>query len=144
MGHDTILFNCSIHCYDECMDLIALTGLLILVGLSIFQLLLILGKPLGDFSWGGQHKVLPTKLRIASVFSIVLYVVFALFLVSKAGIADIIPDSPLLNIGMWVFTGYFTLGIFMNAISRNKKERALMTPVALLLAVVFLLTALGY
>jgi surface polysaccharide O-acyltransferase-like enzyme len=125
------------------MSLVALTGLLALFALSIFQLLLILGKPLGEFAWGGQHKILPKRLRVASATSIVLYLVFALFLASKAGIMEFMPNSQFIDIGMWVFTGYFILGVFMNAVSRNKKERALMTPVALLLAVVFLLTALG-
>ena len=119
------------------MILVALLGILILASLSVFQLLLIAGKPLGDYAWGGQHKVLPTKLRIASVFSIILYVVFGVFLASKAGFMSVIPDSSFLWVVMWVFTGYFVLGVFMNAISRNKKERALMTPVAVSLVVIF-------
>ncbi len=124
------------------MIIAAVIGLFILISLSVFQLLLALGYPLGEFAWGGQHKILPKKLRVASIFSIVLYIVFTLFLVSKAGIVSIIPDSPLLTIGMWVFTSYFILGIFMNAISRSKKERALMTPIALLLAAVFFVTTI--
>jgi len=124
------------------MTFIAIIGLAVLLGLALFQLLLILGKPLGDFAWGGQYKVLPRKLRIASICSIFLYIVFATFLASKAGIVAIITQQPLLDIGMWIFTAYFMLGIFVNLISRNKKERALMTPVALVLAIVFLITAL--
>ena len=124
------------------MTFVAIVGLVVLLGLALFQLLLILGKPLGDFAWGGQHKVLPRKLRIASICSILLYIVFAIFLASKAGIVAIITQQPLLDIGMWIFTAYFILGIFVNLISRNKKERALMTPVALLLAIAFLITAL--
>lgn len=125
------------------MDFIALAGLLILFGLCIFQILLIFGWPLGDFAWGGTHHVLPTKLRIASIFSIVLYMVFAAFLVTKAGMVNLIDDSSLLNVGMWVFTGYFVLGIFMNAISRSKQERIMMAPIALLLALVFLATTVS-
>jgi len=124
------------------MTFVAIIGLVVLLGLALFQLLLILGKPLGDFAWGGQHEVLPRKLRIASICSILLYIVFAIFLASKAGIVAIITQQPLLDIAMWVFTAYFILGIFVNLISRNKKERALMTPVALVLAIVFLIAAL--
>ena len=124
------------------MTFVAIIGLVVLLGLALFQLLLILGKPLGDFAWGGQHEVLPRKLRIASICSILLYIVFAIFLASKAGIVAIITQQPLLDIAMWVFTAYFILGIFVNLISRNRKERALMTPVALLLAIAFLITAL--
>lgn len=105
----------------------------------MFQLLLISGKPYGEFAWGGQHTILPQRFRIASISSIVLYVVFGIFLVSKAGLVHIIPEGSFLTIAMWVFTSYLILGIFVNAISRSKKERIVMTPVALLLAIVFLL-----
>lgn len=125
------------------MNLMAYLGIFILFGLSVFQLLLILGKPLGDFAWGGQYTVLPKKFRVASVFSIILYAIFAIFLASKAGIANIITNQSLLSVGVWVIAVYFVLGIFMNAISRSKKERAVMTPVAFLLSVVFLTVALG-
>lgn len=121
--------------------LIAYAGLLILFGLSVFQLSLILGKPFGEYAWGGQQRVLPKKLRIASVSSIVLYVVFGVFLASKAGITQLIPESSFLDTGMWVLTGYFALGVLMNGISRSKKERMVMTPIALLLAVIFFAVA---
>lgn len=125
------------------MTFIVIVGLLILVGLSVFQFLLIIGKPLGDYAWGGQRRVLPKKLRIASVFSIFLYLVFVLFLISKAGMVNVIIDATVVNVGMWIFTIYFTVGIFVNAISRSKKERMLMTPVAASLAVVFAVATLA-
>lgn len=125
------------------MLLVALLGVLILAALSVFQLLLAVGKPLGSYAWGGQHKVLPKRLRVASLFSVVLYIVFGIFLASKAGLATVIQDGMFLAVGMWVFTSYFVLGIFMNAISRSDKERMLMTPVAFSLAVVFLLVTLN-
>lgn len=123
------------------MTIIALIGLVVLLGLSIFQLLLVVGKPLGEYAWGGQHKVLPQKLRVGSAISIILYLIFALFLVSKAGIVSVITSTSLLTIGTWVLAGYFALGVVMNAISRSKKERMVMTPVALVLAIIFFATA---
>lgn len=121
---------------------VALLGISILVALSIFQLLLILGKPLGKYAWGGQHAILPQRLRIASAFSIVLYVVFGVVLASQAGLISVIPNGSFLTVASWVLTAYFVLGVFMNAISRSKQERAVMTPIALVLAVLFLLVAL--
>lgn len=125
------------------MSYFALFGVIILAALSLFQTLLVFGKPLGNYAWGGQHTVLPKRLRIASVFSIVLYVVFGIFLVSKAGLVSIVPNEWYLTTTMWIFTLYFMLGIVMNAISRSKKERELMTPVALSLAVIFLIVTLN-
>ena len=116
-------------------------GCMILAALTIFQAALILGAPLGRYAWGGKHAVLPTKLRIASVSSIILYVAFAVVLVSKAGVAEIIDNKNFIDTAMWVLTAYFIVGVLMNAASRSKLERNLMTPTALLLALVFLMVA---
>ncbi|MES2876149.1 MAG: hypothetical protein V4678_01635 [Patescibacteria group bacterium] len=119
---------------------VALTAL---AALCIFQLALILGAPLGKFAWGGANRVLPIKFRVASSVSIALYIIFSLFLVSKAGWLDVISDSRILDISMWVFSIYFLIGIAMNAVSRSKPERYLMTPVAAILAVSFLIVTLS-
>ena len=125
------------------MEYIAYIGLLLLSGLAIFQFLLILGVPLGKFAWGGKVAVLPVKLRVSSAVSILLYGIFAVFLISKAGIAPIIPEGIFLTVGMWVLTVYFFVCISMNAISKSKNERNVMTPVAAVLSIVFLLITLG-
>lgn len=53
----------------------ALIITILLTLLAIFQLALVCGAPLGKFAWGGQHKVLPPKLRIGSGIAIVLYAI---------------------------------------------------------------------
>lgn len=116
----------------------ALLASLILLGLAVFQMALILGAPIGRFAWGGSHDILPTKLRIASAFSVFLYFVFAVIILSKAKVFMIVGNENLLNKAMWVLTFYFFVGILMNGISRSKPERLLMTPVAVTLALIFL------
>ena len=118
-------------------------ALVTLLALTVFQLALIFGAPIGNYAWGGQHKVLPKKLRISSVTSIVLYAIFASFIATKAGILAVIHNPSILSIGMWAFTAYFFIGIFMNAISKSKKERMIMTPVAAILAIAFLIVTLS-
>lgn len=125
------------------MIIAAYLGLVLLLALTIFQIFLIAGAPIGEYAWGGQHKALPKKLRVSSIFSIALYGIFAVFLASKAGIIELIPQGAFLDISMWVITGYFILGIFMNLISRSKKERLLMTPMALMLALSFLIVTMA-
>ena len=44
---------------------------------------------------------------------------------------------------MWVLAAYFTLGVVMNGISRSKPERRIMTPTALVLAVLYLILAIA-
>lgn len=125
------------------MIFVTLLGVLLLSALTIFQLLLIAGKPLGEYAWGGQHKVLPKKLRIGSVTSIVLYAAFTVILLSKAEVIVIIPDGVFLTVAIWTVTIYMMIGILMNAISRSKKERLVMMPVATMLAGIFLFVTLG-
>jgi hypothetical protein len=119
---------------------IALT--VILAVLAVFQLALVFGAPLGHFAWGGQHRVLPTRLRIGSLVSIVIYAVIAVLALDRAGAIDVVSDS-VSTVGMWIVFAYFVLGIPLNAISRSKPERYTMTPVVAVLAILSLLVALG-
>jgi len=124
------------------VELLAFIACTILACLGIFQLLLILGKPLGRFAWGGSYEVLPTKFRIGSAISIALYTVFVIIILSKAGIISVISEN-VASKGIWVITVYFFVGIFLNGISRSKSERAVMTPVVIALAISCLLIALS-
>lgn len=114
----------------------------ILVAVSVFQLALIAGAPLGEFAWGGQHRILPKKLRISSIVSLVIYLLISLITLDKVVLIDWFPDN-FVTIGFWVITIYFGLGVVMNAISRSKKERLVMTPVVLTLFLSCLAIALG-
>ncbi|NEK84499.1 hypothetical protein GCU60_01795 [Blastococcus saxobsidens] len=115
---------------------------LLLAGLAVLQLLLVAGRPLGRFAWGGQHDVLPRGLRVGSAVSVVLYAAFAVVILQAAGALVVLPEA-VADVGIWVLTGYFALGVLMNGISRSRPERMLMTPVALLLAGCCLVVALG-
>ena len=123
-------------------DFAAILACIILASLTAFQIALILGAPIGRYAWGGQHNILPAKLRIASAISIVLYGVFAAFIISKAGLIPAIGNTSIVNVAVWILAIYFCIGVPMNAISRSKPERALMTPVAFALAITTLTLAL--
>lgn len=123
-------------------ELYAILAVVILSGLAIFQAALAFGAPIGHFAWGGAHKVLPQKLRISSAVSIVLYGFFAAIILSRAGLINF-GDVGLIGTATWILFGYFILGVVMNGISRSKPERAVMTPVAASLAVMYLLVALS-
>ena len=121
----------------------AVAACIILAALAIFQGLLIAGAPIGRFAWGGQHDVLPTRLRVGSTVSIVLYAAFAAVILERAGLLTVIDNVTFVQVTTWILFGYFTLGIAMNGISRSKPERNTMTPVSLLLAALLHLVALG-
>ncbi len=103
--------------------------------LCLFQLALALGAPWGRFAWGGQHEGrLPAGYRVGSVAGILVYAVFAGLALDRAGVIRVVPDA-VSQIGMWVVFGVLVLGTLMNLISRSKPERYVMTPVALVLAI---------
>ena len=116
----------------------AVLACLLLAGLAVLQGLLAAGAPLGRFAWGGQHRVLPTGLRIGSVISIAAYVLFAVVLVAAAR-----QVGGAVDVAARVLTGYSTVGIGLNAISRSRPERLVMTPVVVVLAACCLVVALG-
>ena len=102
--------------------------------LAVLELALALGAPIGHLAWGGAHRVLPARLRIGSLVSIVIYAIIALLALDCAGVVDVVPDA-VSTVGMWVVFGYFVLGTGLNAISRSKPERYTMAPVSAVLAV---------
>lgn len=115
----------------------------VLAGLAAFQAALIAGAPLGHFAWGGQQRVLPRKLRIGSAVAIVIYALFAVLLLQKAGVIALLP-GPVVEVGLWAQFAYLVLGIGANAISRSRAERLTMTPVCLMLATLVLIVAMGW
>lgn len=116
----------------------AVLACVMLAGLAVFQGLLAAGRPLGRFAWGGQHRVLPTGLRIGSAISIAIYLVIALVVLAAAR-----PPTGTADVAIWVLTGYFALGVVMNAASRSRSERLVMTPLVLVLGLCCLVVALG-
>lgn len=112
----------------------------VLLGLGVFQILLVGGAPLGHFAWGGQHVILPWQLRIGSVVSVLLYMGFALVFLDAARVISIFPTR-LSAILIRVSAGYFLLGVGINLISPSLPERMTMAPIAALLALLAVLAA---
>lgn len=111
--------------------------------LAAFQIALVAGAPIGRFAWGGRDRVLDTRKRVGSVVAVVLYAGFAVLALTRAGVLFDARESLPVVIAMWVVVGYLALGVLLNALSRSRPERFLMTPVSLLLAILALVVALG-
>ena len=123
------------------VQLFALVACVVLLGLAVFQVLLASGRPLGNYAWGGKHSVLPVGLRIGSAISVFVYCLFALVILDRAGLWQ---SGGRINwgAGIWPLVVYFAVGVLVNAISRSKQERAVMTPVAAVLLICTLIIAL--
>jgi len=110
--------------------------------LAVFQLLLIIGLPLGRFAWGGQNAVLPVRLRVGSAVSILVYAALAAVALGRAGVVSFIP-APANAVAMWVVASYLLLSVLPNLASKSRNERSVMVPVSSALAALAFATALG-
>ncbi len=96
------------------------------LGMVFFQIALIIGLPLGEYTQGGQHKgALPLSGRIMAAASILILIFMALAIVSAAGFAG----------GFWPrWTGWVALGVtavscLLNWITPSDKERGIWGPI---------------
>lgn len=123
-------------------QLAAIIALTIFLGLAIFQMLLATGKPYGEYAWGGQHKILPKSLRVGSIISIGVYILFSIILLDASSLINIMPEGAIKSYGIWFLILYLVIGVFVNSISRSKKERNTMTPIVTILLVCSLIISL--
>jgi hypothetical protein len=86
--------------------LAGITGLSGFVWLAVFQVLLALGLPLGAMAWGGTHRVLPGRLRVASVVSAGLAVLGAVTVAQGSGLGPaVLPDIFMPRRRFWASVG---------------------------------------
>lgn len=119
----------------------AVVATVVLTALAVLQALVAAGRPYGRLVWGGQHEVLPRRLRIGSAVAVVLYAAFAGVLLRRAGLLG--TPGPVIQVAAWVLLGYFALGIMVNLISRSRAERLVMTPTTAVLAGCALVVAIS-
>jgi len=121
--------------------MLAILGSVLLLIVAVMEVLLICGLPLGEFTMGGRHKVLPPPYRVAAASSIVLQIFGALMLLQAAGFMNMWFGATPTRVICYVFGGFFAINTVMNLISPSKKEKYVMTPLALVEAVCFIVTA---
>lgn len=123
--------------------IVAIITVVLFIGLSIFQLLLAIGKPLGRFAYGGKHETLPKNLKIMSLVAIGIFVFGSISVLVRVGIISIIPDSIVFVIVVWVLAFYLSLNTLANLASKSKSEKKVMTPISLSLAICLFIVAIA-
>ena len=99
------------------------------------------GLPMGEFTMGGQHKILPKNLRVVAVISVAIQI-FAMNIILQAG--GFIPLWFSFKVTKYIcffFAAYLSLNTIMNMISKSRKERFVMTPLSLIAGICFWITA---
>lgn len=124
------------------IQVFAITGAALLFIAAVFEVLLVAGLPLGEFTMGGRYKILPPVMRGAAVFSLLTQVFAGLILLQAAGFMGMWIPFGATRIICYVFGGFFVINTVMNFFSTSKKEKFVMTPLAAIEAACFLVTAI--
>jgi len=92
--------------------------------------------------WGGRLKSNNEMYRF-EIFSILLNALFIIVILAQADFWMINIPKNIITYALWLMTGLFLLNTLGNAISKNKIERLIFTPITILLAIFSLVLALS-
>jgi hypothetical protein len=110
---------------------------------TIFQLALALGAPLGEYTMGGRYPgKLPQKIRLMAIIQILVLAFFAVIVLTRTGII-FEPFFKASRVAIWFIAGFFVLGSIANISSPSVKEKRLWGPVNILMLVLSILIALS-
>lgn len=111
---------------------------------ALFQLALVLGAPMGEYTMGGQnHGRLPIKLRVGAAISMLVNLAIAGHYLAQTGFVQTLLPAQLNQVANWSLVAFTAIGLLMNSISRSKKERQMWVPVLLLSLACAIIVALG-
>ena len=113
----------------------AIIAVVLFTGMIVFQLLLVLDLPFGHLAYGGKYEKLPSKMKIVSLVGIVIFIFAILSVLERAGIIIIFNNPMFVTVFVWIIAIYSAFITLINAISKSKWEKLIMTPISLILAI---------
>ena len=109
--------------------------------IAIMTVLVACGLPLGEFTMGGQHKILPKKFRVMAVISVAIQIFAMIIILQAGGFISLWLSFKITKYICFFFAVYLFLNTIMNMISKSRKEKYVMTPLSLIVAICFWITA---
>ena len=121
--------------------IIAIVGSVIFFLISILYVLIALGLPLGEFVMGGKYRSMPNNMRYVIGFSALVQWFAIIVLLQTAGLIPLLFSARATRGICFFFAVFLSLNVVMNLFSQSKKEKYTMTPLSIIVAVSFWLTA---
>ena len=109
--------------------------------IAIMTVLVACGLPLGEFTMGGQHKILPKKFRVMAVISVAIQVFAMVIILQAGGFISMWLSFKVTKYICFFFAVYLSLNTIMNMISKSRKEKYVMTPLSFIAGICFWITA---
>ena len=108
---------------------------------ALLTMLVACGAPLGEFTMGGQFKVLPPSFRIMAGVSLLIQLFAIVIVLQTGGMLPLCFSLCTTTSICFFFAVYLSLNTVLNLLSKSKKENYVMTPFSLLAAICFWATA---
>ncbi len=121
----------------------AIIAVVVFAVISVLQLLLALGLPLGKLAYGGKYEKLPTNMRIMSLVAIGIFALASISVLERARIITVFNNPIFTLVVVWVIAVYLALNTLTNAISKSKQEKLIMTPLSLISVICCLIVAIA-
>ena len=109
--------------------------------IAIMTVFVACGLPLGEFTMGGQHKILPKKFRVMAVSSVAIQIFAMIIILQAGGFISLWLSFKVTKYICFFFAAYLSLNTIMNMISKSRKEKYVMTLLSLITGICFWITA---
>ena len=119
----------------------SILGAILFGVIATITVLVACGLPLGEFTMGGQHKILPKKLRVVAVISVAIQIFAMIIILQAGGFISLWLSFKVTKYICFFFAAYLFLNTVMNMISKSRKEKYVMTPLSLIAGICFWITA---
>ena len=121
--------------------MLSILGAVLFGAIATMTVLVACGLPLGEFTMGGQHKILPKKLRVMAVISVAIQIFAMIIILQAGGFISLWLSFKVTKYICFFFAAYLSLNTIMNMISKSRKEKYIMTPLSLIAGICFWITA---
>jgi hypothetical protein len=122
--------------------IVAIICSILLLGLAIFQVVLLAGVPLARFAWGGEDHYLQPQFRGYAGLTAVGCLVGAFAVLQGANVALVIPVIAS-QVACYVYSVACFGAFILTARSRSLTERRVMLPLFVVLSGLFLIVAIA-
>ena len=119
----------------------SILGAVLFGAIAIMTVLVACGLPLGEFTMGGQHKILPEKFRVMAVISVAIQIFAMIIILQAGGFISLWLSFKVTKYICFFFAAYLSLNTIMNMISKSRKEKYVMTPLSFIAGICFWITA---
>ena len=121
--------------------MLSILGAVLFGVIATMTVLVACGLPLGEFTMGGQHKILPKKFRVVAVISVAIQIFAMITILQAGGFISLWLSFKVTKYICFFFAAYLSLNTIMNVISKSRKEKYVMTPLSLIAGICFCVTA---